>query len=222
MKIVAVLGSPHGMTGATGTLLNGVLQGAIEAGAEVETFSLHEYKVEPCVACDSCHISGACAISDDFEKIYAALQQADGVVMASPNYIISVSAQLKALLDRLSGAIHQQAFTGKYAAAVITSGSADSDKVGDYLQHALRLTGCTTVGSVGAVGWQMAREESRGPLLEAAKTLGHTLVDAITTRRAYPEQDEAQRQMASRMQTLVTMQKDHWPYEYAYWTAKMG
>lgn len=222
MKLTAVIGSPHGMKGNTAVLLEAVMAGAKVAGAEVQLFSLADLTVQPCNGCEACHIVGDCAIRDDFETILAAMQASDGLILASPNYIISVSAQVKALLDRCSGPIHLQAFEGKYAAAVVTSGGGNSDEVEAYLLRALRMTGYASVGSVGALAWQLLREETRKPLLDAATALGAALVDAIRTKQVFPDQAEERRAIHERMRQLVTMQKDHWPYEYEYWMAKVG
>lgn len=222
MKLTAIIGSPHGMKGNTAVLLEAVMRGARDAGAEVKLLSLTDLAVKPCNGCEACHIVGDCAIRDDFDAIKAAMLESDGLILASPNYIINVSAQVKALLDRCSGPIHIQAFTGKYAAAVVTSGGGNSEEVEAYLLRALRMTGYATVGSVGALAWQLLREETRSPLLAAAQALGAALVEAIRTKQAFPEQDEEHRAIQERMRQLVTMQKDHWPFEYEYWMAKMG
>jgi multimeric flavodoxin WrbA len=222
MNLTAIIGSPHGMKGNTAVLLEAVMKGATDAGAAVRLFSLADLAVQPCTGCEACHIVGDCAIRDDFETVLAALVETDGLILASPNYIISVSAQVKALLDRCSGPIHLQAFEGKYAAAVVTSGGGNSDEVEAYMLRALRMTGYTSVGSVGALAWQLLREETRRPLLDAAEALGHALVDAIRTQQVFPEQAEERRAIAERMRDLVIMRKDHWPFEYEYWMAKMG
>jgi len=220
MKLVAILGSPRGMRGNTGLLMEGLLQGARDSGAEVEVFSLSEWEVHPCRGCEACHLTGKCPIKDDFARIYGEMAEADGLVLASPNYVLSVSAQMKALLDRSTGAIHLRAFEGKYAAAVVTSGSPEQAEVEEYLLRALRVLSFTTVGSVGALGWQMAQDTTRAPYLDAAAALGHKLVEAIRTRQAFPEQDEQQQMWRDRFRQLITAQKDRWKYEYACLSAQ--
>jgi multimeric flavodoxin WrbA len=82
-------------------------------------------KVLPCLACDTCHRKGRCAQNDEFESIKGKILEADGLVLASPNYIFSVSAQLKAFMDRCCGVVHCMAFEGKYGVSVVTSGGGE-------------------------------------------------------------------------------------------------
>ena len=152
MKIVTILGSPHGPNGATGSVLNDLVSAARAAGADVTSFSLTETEVQPCRACDACHRTGTCPIKDQFLTIRDAMMAADGIVLASPNYIFSVSAQLKTLMDRCCGPLHCHSFQDKHAAAIVTSGGPESAEVGAYLERFLRCLGCWTVGSVGAAG----------------------------------------------------------------------
>jgi multimeric flavodoxin WrbA len=220
MKIVAILGSPHGMKGSTGPLMQALLEGVAAAGAQVQTFLLSEKTVQPCRGCEACHVTGNCPIRDDFAEIKAAMVAADGLVLASPNYVIGVTAQMKALIDRLSEPIHIQEFDGKYVAAVVTAGSDNCEEVGSYILRALRMTGCLGVGTVGATGRQLANPETREEAFANAAALGMALVEAIRTRQVFPEQEDERQMIRERMRQLVHMRKDQWPFEYAYWAAK--
>ncbi len=217
MKILAILGSPHGMKGNTARLLEEVLAGANAKGAEVEILSLARQTVKPCIGCDHCHRQGRCPIDDDFETIKEKLLACDGFVLASPNYIFSVSAQLKALLDRCCGVIHCLALEGKYGAVVETSGGGGDSEVLAYLERFIRSLGAVSVGGVGS---PMAGERTfpdQTALFARARDLGGELVQSIEERRAFPEQEAPRREFAARMEQLVTRMKDYWPYEYDYW-----
>ncbi|MFW6457134.1 MAG: flavodoxin family protein, partial [Planctomycetota bacterium] len=85
MKTVAILGSPHGWDGNTGTLLKPLIDTLQCNENEVETFMLHRMDVRPCRACDVCHRTGECAQDDDFESVREAMIDAEAVVVASPN-----------------------------------------------------------------------------------------------------------------------------------------
>ena len=112
MKILAIIASPRGMQGNTGRLLEEVLSGVEKFGAETEIRSLKTLNIQPCVACDVCHKTGICNIKDDYENTKDKLLACDGFILASPNYIFSVTAQMKALFDRCNGLIHCMALEG--------------------------------------------------------------------------------------------------------------
>jgi len=217
MKIVAVLGSPHGTEGSTGRLLAGVMESARSAGAEVTAHVLAGMKVQPCRGCAACHKTGECVMRDDFKQIKDSLLAADGVVLASPNYIFSVTAQMKAMMDRCSCPLHCQAMEGKYGASVVTSGGSGGEEVEGYLLRFLRALGCRTVGGVTAEARQLEEESSRGLKYGEAAMLGARLVEAIRTRAAFPDQDNEHAAFFQRMRELVSFRKDEWPYEFNYW-----
>lgn len=222
MNLVAVMGSPHGMAGNTGQMLKALIEGAKDAGAEVSFFCLSDMEVEPCRGCGACHKSGDCVIQDDFEELKRVMLNADGIVLASPNYIFNVSAQMKAMMDRCSCPIHCQALEGCYGAAVVTSGGGGEEEVADYMQRFLRAVGCWTVGGVGATGPELADDTSRADALQRAAGLGRTLVEAIAQKKTYPDQAEERAAFADRIRALVAVYKDEWPYEYAWWQNERG
>ncbi len=122
MKLISLVGSPHGEKGNTAKLTKEVLKGAESMGAVNETIVLKGDTVAPCRGCDVCHVKGFCVQKDSFRDIVRKIVDADGLILASPNYIFSVSAQLKAFMDRCCGILHCQNFTGKYGVSVVTSG----------------------------------------------------------------------------------------------------
>jgi multimeric flavodoxin WrbA len=150
MKIIALLGSPRKAKSNTGALLDLVLAGARSEGAESEVIALPGNTVKPCLACDVCHVTGTCGQKDDYPSIREKILAADGVVLATPNYINSVSAQLKAFLDRCCGAVHCLGFEGRYGVAVVTSGGGPEEPIARYLEYFMVTTGISPVGSVWA------------------------------------------------------------------------
>ena len=223
MKIVAINGSGTGAAGATGQTLTGVVEGARAAGAEVETFLLTKLTINPCKSCYTCQKTGRCVINDDYPKIREAMIKADGLVLASPNYISNVSANIKALLDRsFSILFHCQTMHGKYGAVVVASGGPMYQQVEDYLLHVTGTMGCWKVGSLVVASEQMHISDERAKMLANAKDLGRRLVEAIKTEQRFPEQEE-QREMAfEMMRWLVESQKETSPYEYEYWQKHWG
>ncbi|MHB9026733.1 MAG: flavodoxin family protein [Armatimonadota bacterium] len=211
MKILGIVGSPKGPKSATRKLVGAVLDGARAAGAEVELVDLSKLSIDYCHACGACYVKGECPHQDDFPPLLKKMMSSDGLVWGSPDYFRSVSGQMKTMLDRMADAMHCQAFLGKYACAVSTSGSRDYPEVTDYLGDLLVRFGASVVGSIGAPG--MAVDE----VVEEATSLGGALVDAIRTQRVFPEQEPMHAAMLERFKFLINMNKDTWTHEYNYW-----
>ena len=69
-------------------------------GVFVEKIFLNDLAVRPCQACGRCHKTGVCGTRDDMTAIYRKIERADVVIVASPVYFGTVTAQLKAMIDR--------------------------------------------------------------------------------------------------------------------------
>ena len=101
MRIVVLNGSPRA-NGNTEMLSGEFIKGAIEAGHETELINLRGKKVAGCLGCKYCHDhDGECVQKDDMKSILETLNQADMVVFASPIYWFDITAQLKAVIDRM-------------------------------------------------------------------------------------------------------------------------
>lgn len=102
VKVVGLSGSPR-KDGNTEILIKEALKTAKKEGAETEFISLAGKDIQPCQACYTCRLDdskGVCAIEDDLPEIFEKLKKADGIIIGSPVYFLSVTAQLKALFDR--------------------------------------------------------------------------------------------------------------------------
>jgi multimeric flavodoxin WrbA len=108
MYILGIGGSPRNK-GLSDSLLDVALQGARSEGCHVEKIVLNELSVEACQDCGQCSATGACVVSDDLSDVRAQIDLADGVIIASPVYFASVTAQLKTFIDRF-----QDAWISKY------------------------------------------------------------------------------------------------------------
>jgi multimeric flavodoxin WrbA len=218
MKILGINGSPRGSKSLTLMLVQSVLDGAKSSGAEVELVDVCKLKIDYCNACGVCFAKGKCIHEDSFEDLYRKILDSDGLVLASPVYFRSVTAQLKTLIDRMADAIHCQLLTGKYGCAVATAGSPNYREVTDYLSRIIIGFGASSVGSVGAT--PSIRGDMENKKKEAFK-LGRTLADAIESKSVYPEQEAIHEEMRNRFKSLVGMNKDVWTHEYEHWQ-KMG
>ena len=100
MRISIIIGA--GKTdGNTEKLCNSFAEGLKEAGHDIALFHLGRNEVKPCIGCNACRKTGKCVQKDDFEKVLQGFLDADMVVFATPLYFWSISAQLKAFIDRI-------------------------------------------------------------------------------------------------------------------------
>ena len=99
MHVIAFNGSPR-PRGNTWALVGEILRGAASAGATVEEIVLNKLTIRPCQACDTCRKSLHCRLEDDMQPLYDKLLAADAVVIGTPIYFWSMSAQMKAFVDR--------------------------------------------------------------------------------------------------------------------------
>ena len=99
MKVLGINGSPR-IGGNTDILLDRVLEGARSKGAETEKIILNTLKFSPCQECSELRDDGTCIIEDDMQIVYEAVEKADAVIVASPIFFGSLSAQTKMMVDR--------------------------------------------------------------------------------------------------------------------------
>lgn len=100
-KIAILLGSPR-KNGNSEQMAIALAKGAAEAGYTAQTVRLHGLKLSGCIDCRRCWQNGThCFLNDDMKEVYAAIDDAEVIVFASPLYFYSWSAQIKPVWDRL-------------------------------------------------------------------------------------------------------------------------
>jgi multimeric flavodoxin WrbA len=100
VKVLGLFGSPR-RGGNTDLLLEEMLKGAEEEGAQIERIIISGLKFSPCIECHGCDETGECVLDDDMEKVYPKLLEADWIILASPIFFYGVTAWTKALIDRV-------------------------------------------------------------------------------------------------------------------------
>lgn len=99
-KVLILSGSPR-MHGNSNILCDEFARGATEAGYEIEKINVSRMKVAGCLGCNACYKNGGtCVQKDEMEQIREKMIATDVIVLASPIYFYSMTAQLKAVIDR--------------------------------------------------------------------------------------------------------------------------
>ena len=181
-RILILKASPR-EHGNSAVLAEQAALGARAAGAEVESVYLHGLDIRPCDGCDFCLETGACVIKDDMQSLYPKLSNLDGLILASPIYWFTYTAQLKLCLDRCYALWNgnNDFLRGKPVGIILTYGDKDLYTSGGInaihtFETTFRFLQATIAGwvygSLSAVG----DAEKNPALMQAAYRLGNHLV----------------------------------------------
>jgi multimeric flavodoxin WrbA len=99
MKVCGIVGSPK-KNGNVDILISQVLKGTSFLGAKTSKLYLNDMHIRPCQSCGVDPQPKHCLLDDDMNRVYAALETCDVIVLGSPVYFDTVSAQTKLMIDR--------------------------------------------------------------------------------------------------------------------------
>ena len=177
-------------------LLKHALQGAEEAGCEVELLRLQDYRIEPCNGCTRCinrKLSGlqsGCSIpddADDYATYARAVMEADGFVLAAPCYNLTVAGRMLDALNRkhcfMSQLKERCKERPKYAATIGVGGTDWTN----FLMPVLNFAATEHCGGKMNLVDQMLVEFEpavasvalAGETVERARQLGHSLAKVV-------------------------------------------
>jgi multimeric flavodoxin WrbA len=104
VKVLALNSSPRSSEQSkTALMLNCLIKGMRDAGAEVETVALREKTVKNCIGCYTCWTKtpGTCVHKDDMTNdLFPKWRESEIVVYATPLYNYAMTAMLKAFIER--------------------------------------------------------------------------------------------------------------------------
>ena len=122
IKVVAFNGSAR-KDGNTAILVQTLFKELEKAGIETELVSLAAKKMHGCLACGKCweKLNRRCIIDDYVNECIAKMDEADGIILASPTYFSDVTTEMKALIDRAGyvALANDNMFRRKIGAAVV-------------------------------------------------------------------------------------------------------
>ncbi len=100
MKVLIINGSPR-VNGNTTIAVNEMVKIFEQEGIESVVYQIGQQDIRGCIACGSCMQKGKCVFDDVVNELAPVLEEADGLVVATPVYYASANATLIACLDRL-------------------------------------------------------------------------------------------------------------------------
>lgn len=176
-KVLAFTASPR-KGGNSDLLCDQFLQGAKDAGNEVEKIYIRDRKINFCLGCMKCQKNGGtCVQRDDMDEILEKMVAADVLVLATPVYFYSMSAQLKVLIDRTCPAY--QRIHDKKAYLIATAGDDARSAIDGTLTGFRGFLDCVSnveeAGVIYGTGLSEIGDVKGKPVLQTAYEMGKTV-----------------------------------------------
>ena len=178
MSRILVLNGSVRRGGNTELLVQSFAEGARKNNS-VEIVSVADFKVNPCIGCNSCfnREENDCSQNDDMTKVYEKLKSTDILVIASPVYFYGISAQLKTMIDRLHTPMRNSFPIKKLALILVGAASLPEmfDAIKVQYRLALNFFGLEDAGTVLVRGAKEKGDVKNTDGLKEAYELGNSM-----------------------------------------------
>ena len=147
MKALFINGGPR-KNWTTVKMMEQVMKGAADSGAENELIHLYDYNFKGCMSCFACKLknskcSGVCAVRDELRPVLEKAHDAEIIVMGSPVYFSYPTGVLRSFMERLMFPINS------YNPKIDENGKMQSSLLGRFVPTAMIYT-------MGVPGEEMA------------------------------------------------------------------
>lgn len=177
MKVTVITGSAH-KQGTSALLADKFIEGAKEAGHNVFRFDAAFENVKPCLACEYCSSHDSeCVHKDSMNTLGEKLIDTDLVVFVTPLYYYTMSAQIKAVIDRFHA--NNAKLTGNKKAMLFATSYGTDDWTMEGLEKTyegtLRFLNWTDAGKLFATGCPVREAIEQTDYPQQAYKIGKTL-----------------------------------------------
>ena len=175
-KKVLVLSSSPRRGGNSDLLCEQFIMGSQEAGHKSEKIFLKDKKINYCMGCGTCINKGkSCPQKDDMGEILEKMIAADVIVMATPVYFYTMSAQMKTLIDRTCSRYTE--ISNKEFYFIVTAADNSKKKMERTIEGFRAFTSCLTgpkeKGIIYGTGaWNIGEIKGK-PAMKEAYDLGN-------------------------------------------------
>ena len=162
-KTIAILnGSPR--KGNTHQLIQQISAILTEMDYAIDYIHIPQFKIKSCLGCFQCIKKGQCVIQDDTFTIVDRLQKADGIIIASPIFVYTVSGLLKNFFDRTILMIHRPVLVGKPSLCVATVMGSPLKPMKEYMEKVTISWGTHPSGFIGRSSKNLSTEVQKKEL----------------------------------------------------------
>jgi len=146
VKILAICGSQR--KGGTFKVLNSMKEKFPDIDYEI--LLLKDMNLKDCYGCYACINLGPekCPLNDDRDLILKKMEDADGVVFATPTNTRHITALMKKFMDKLGYINHRPYFFDKYALFIATCKGFGADFANEYMSSNIGQYGFNVVSTL--------------------------------------------------------------------------
>lgn len=196
MNILGISGSPTGGS-STDILIQSALEGASANHVRTRFVRLNDLQIMPCQACGKSPEPEYCFFHDGMDSVYDLMAKSDGIILGSPIYFDSVSAQAKLFIDRTNclrapdfsdmdnPSFKKPLFKGKRGGIIIVGGEREKFDTafrtarGFFIWAGIEIIFELKFGSTGFKVGEAGRDPS---ILQKARECGESLLAAISKK----------------------------------------
>ncbi|EHI99458.1 NADPH-dependent FMN reductase [Clostridium sp. DL-VIII] len=166
MKVIGINGSAR-KDGNTSIIIKEIFSQLNKNGIETELIDLGNAKINGCIGCGNCfkNKDNKCVFKNDIvNECIEKMIEADGIILGSPVYFADVSANMKALLERIGmvSSANGDLFKHKAGASVVAVRRGGATRAFDTMNYFLH---CTQMYLVGGTYWNMVYGKEVGEVL---------------------------------------------------------
>jgi multimeric flavodoxin WrbA len=167
LKVIAFNGSPR-KDNNTGLLISEIFTVLESEDIQTEMVKIGGTNIRGCQGCEKCRQlkNNTCSMTrDPMNEWIAKAMEADGIILGSPTYFTDVTAEMKALIDRLGyvSAVNGGLLKRKVGAAIMAVRRAGGVHAFDTMNHLFLISGMIVVG---ATYWNLGIGRNFGEVLD--------------------------------------------------------
>lgn len=166
--------------GNTDRLAHAFTEGAREKGHTVHSVFLGSLELSGCLGCGACQQDHVCIQKDGMAEIYSLFEQCDTIVLASPLYFWTVSARIKAFIERLYAISRDDQYPPKDCVLLMTAGDDQFwtfEQPLSYYHFVTKAIGWSDIGTclAGGCSGEPGKRHIDKVCLEHARQLGRSI-----------------------------------------------
>lgn len=179
-NILVIVGSGI-KNGNTDRLADAFITGAKAQGHQVEKVFLGDGLIQGCKGCGACKTGRGCVLQDDMQNVYPLFEKADTIVLASPLYFWTITAALKAFIERLYAIAKDDTYPKRDCLLLMSAGDNKFwifEQAVSYYHFVCKAIGWRDLGMCLADGCsgEAGKRSIAGEHLQKAYELGNTLI----------------------------------------------